>query len=64
LLKAITSIIGKDMSKIRLPIYVNEPLTILQKTIEMFAFSDLLSDASKEKDPLLRMVHMCAFFAG
>jgi hypothetical protein len=60
----IQKLIGKDLSKFRLPIFINEPLTILQKTSELFAFSEIITDASKEKDPLLRMVKMCTFIAG
>jgi hypothetical protein len=36
----IKDLIGKDMSKISLPVFINEPLTALQKAGEMMCFCD------------------------
>ena len=51
----IKAVVGKDLSKYSLPVFINEPLTILQKTAEILCFTDLLTTASIEKDPLKRM---------
>ena len=36
----IKDLVGKDMSKISLPVFINEPLTALQKAGEMMCFCD------------------------
>ena len=46
--KILKDLIGKDLSKYSLPVFLNEPLSILQKTGEMMFFTDLLTKASKE----------------
>ena len=50
------TIVGKDLSKYSLPVFLNEPISLLQKTSEAFIFCDLLEAASKEKDRHKRMV--------
>ena len=53
--------IGKDLSKISLPVILNEPLGILQRLCEELEYSDLLDTASNLQDPYDRMVYMAAF---
>ncbi len=53
--------IGKDLSKISLPVILNEPLGILQRLAEELEYSDLLDMASNLQDPFDRMVYMAAF---
>ena len=55
------TIIGKDLSKYSLPVFLNEPLSILQKSAEFLAFSDLFEQASQEPDPLKRLVLVSTF---
>jgi hypothetical protein len=50
--------VGKDLSKFSLPVVLNEPITYLQKCAELMAFSDLLSHASKEENPYIRMAYV------
>ena len=57
------TVMGKDLSKFSLPVFLNEPLTILQKTAEFMAFSDFFTKASEEKDPFKRMLNIAAFTA-
>ena len=44
----VKQLIGKDLARYSLPCFLNEPLTILQKSAEFLAFSDLLADAAQE----------------
>lgn len=53
--------IGKDLSKIALPVILNEPIGILQRLCEELEYSDLLDAASTKQDPYDRMVAMAAF---
>lgn len=54
-------LIGKDLSKISMPIYFNEPLSMLQKIAETFEYTDLLEKASNEDNSLMRMAYIAAF---
>jgi len=53
--------IGKDLSKIALPVILNEPISILQRLCEEIEYSELLDDANSKKDPFDRMVSVAAF---
>ncbi|CAF3326323.1 unnamed protein product [Rotaria socialis] len=53
--------IGKDLSRIAMPIVLNEPLGLLQKLCEEMEYSDLLDLASQTDDALLRLVYVAAF---
>jgi len=44
-----------------IPVEFNEPLGMLQKSSEMFEYEDLLRQANREKDPVLRIVLVAAF---
>ena len=52
--------IGKDLSKFSFPVFINEPFTILHKVGEFMAFTDLLTHASKQPDPYVRMAYVLA----
>ncbi|XP_057421126.1 oxysterol-binding protein-related protein 1C-like isoform X2 [Lotus japonicus] len=56
--------IGKDLTKVCLPVYFNEPLSSLQKCFEDLEYSYLLDQAcewGKMGDSLMRMLHVAAF---
>ncbi|CAH8600672.1 unnamed protein product [Heterobilharzia americana] len=53
--------IGKELSKITMPIILNEPLSFLQRIAEYMEYSELLDKAIKEKDPVKRMEYVSAF---
>lgn len=53
--------IGKDLSRVTMPVILNEPLGILQRLCEEMEYSDLLDAASKIDDPNLRLVYVSAF---
>lgn len=47
--------IGKDLSKIAMPIVFNEPLSFLQRVTENGEYMDLLELADASDDPIERM---------
>ena len=44
--KLLKDLVGKDLSKFSLPVFLNEPTSILQKTAEQMFFTDYLTQAS------------------
>ncbi|KAF5907780.1 oxysterol-binding protein-related protein 3-like isoform X1, partial [Clarias magur] len=53
--------IGKDLSKVAMPVQLNEPLNTLQRLCEELEYSELLDQAANIQDPLERMVYIAAF---
>ncbi|XP_041963187.1 oxysterol-binding protein-related protein 3 isoform X2 [Alosa sapidissima] len=53
--------IGKDLSKVAMPVQLNEPLNTLQHLCEELEYSELLDRAAHTHDPYLRMVYVAAF---
>lgn len=53
--------IGKDLSRVAMPVIMNEPLGLLQKLCEEMEYSDLLDQASRIDDQHLRLVYVAAF---
>uniref|UniRef100_UPI00398EC231 oxysterol-binding protein-related protein 6-like isoform X2 n=1 Tax=Pristiophorus japonicus TaxID=55135 RepID=UPI00398EC231 len=53
--------IGKDLSKVSMPVKLNEPLNTLQRLCEELEFSELLDTASRAADPFERMIYIAAF---
>uniref|UniRef100_A0A4W3HH89 Oxysterol-binding protein n=1 Tax=Callorhinchus milii TaxID=7868 RepID=A0A4W3HH89_CALMI len=53
--------IGKDLSKVSMPVQLNEPLNTLQRLCEELEYSELLDKASQTLDPFERMVFVAAF---
>ena len=41
--KLLKDLVGKDLSKFSLPVFLNEPMTILQKSAEMMYFTNFLT---------------------
>ncbi|XP_065838190.1 oxysterol-binding protein-related protein 1-like [Oscarella lobularis] len=54
--------IGKDLSRITLPVTVNEPLTFLQRICETLEYDRLLQQALSCADALERTKYVAAFF--
>ncbi|MEQ2209976.1 hypothetical protein XENOCAPTIV_006710, partial [Xenoophorus captivus] len=48
--------IGKDLSKVTMPVHLNEPLNALQRLCEELEYSELLDRAAVTQDPFERMV--------
>ena len=57
------SMIGKDMTKMTLPVSFNEPTSLLQRCAEDMEYADLLDLAAERADPTERMVYVAAFAA-
>ncbi|OTF77643.1 oxysterol-binding protein 1-like protein, partial [Euroglyphus maynei] len=53
--------IGKELTKIPMPVNFNEPLSMLQRMTEEFEYADLLHKAAKISDPLEQMVYVAVF---
>ncbi|KAM6460569.1 oxysterol-binding protein-related protein 6 isoform 7-T12 [Liasis olivaceus] len=53
--------IGKDLSKVSMPVELNEPLNTLQRLCEELEYSELLDKAAETDDPYERMVLIAAF---
>ncbi|EDV26417.1 uncharacterized protein TRIADDRAFT_21915, partial [Trichoplax adhaerens] len=53
--------IGKDLSKISMPVSMNEPLSALQRQCEELEYSDLLDKAAMTDDVVERMAYVAAF---
>ena len=53
--------IGKDLSKISMPVTLNEPLSTLQRLCEELEYSDLVDKAVSATSALDRMVWVAAF---
>lgn len=47
--------IGKELSKITMPVIFNEPLSFLQRMVEYMEYAYLLRKASEQTDPVDRM---------
>ncbi|KFP29876.1 Oxysterol-binding protein-related protein 3, partial [Colius striatus] len=53
--------IGKDLSKVAMPVELNEPLNTLQRLCEELEYSELLDTAASTPNPFERMVYIAAF---
>lgn len=50
------SSVGKDLSRVALPVQLNEPLNTLQRLCEELEYSTLLDRAARARDPRQRLV--------
>ena len=55
--------IGKDMTKMTLPVSFNEPTSLLNRVAEDMEYTDLLDTAADRADSTERMVYVAAFAA-
>lgn len=54
--------IGKDLTRVSLPVYFNEPLSMTQRVVESNEYCDiLLEKASSEADSLVRLAYVTTF---
>ncbi|OXU27248.1 oxysterol-binding protein-related protein 2 isoform X3 [Nasonia vitripennis] len=53
--------LGKDLSKITMPVIFNEPLSFLQRVAEYMEYAKLLKQASLESNPVARLQYVSAF---
>ncbi|AMD19093.1 HBR192Wp [Eremothecium sinecaudum] len=57
------SMIGKDMTRMNLPVTFNEPTSLLQRVGEDLEYSDLLDAAATFEDSTLRLLYVAAFLS-
>jgi hypothetical protein len=57
----IKDLVGKDLTKISIPVYLNEPASMLQRMMEAFEYIKLLKDAVKEPCQYKRLVLICSY---
>lgn len=57
------SMVGKDLTKIALPVSFNEPSSMLQRVSEDYEYGYLLTHASTIPDSTLRMLYVAVFTA-
>ncbi|KAM9345564.1 oxysterol-binding protein-related protein 7-like isoform 2-T2 [Symphorus nematophorus] len=53
--------IGKDLSRVSMPVALNEPVCLLQRVSEELEYSELLDIANHIDDPYERMVYVAVF---
>ncbi|KAL2100597.1 hypothetical protein ACEWY4_002358 [Coilia grayii] len=53
--------IGKDLSRVSMPVALNEPVNFLQRVSEELEYAELLDVANRTDDPYQRMVYVAAF---
>ena len=53
--------LGKDLSKIAMPVIFNEPLSFLQRVAEYMEYAKLLKLAAQEETPTGRLQYVAAF---
>lgn len=57
--------IGKDLSRICLPVYFNEPLSVLQKTVEDLEYAELINKVGDHADATqIELQLVCCTSAG
>ncbi|OLN96508.1 Oxysterol-binding protein-like protein 2 [Colletotrichum chlorophyti] len=57
------SMIGKDMTKMTLPVSFNEPTSLLYRAGEDMEYADLLDQAADRADSIERLIYVAAFAA-
>lgn len=57
----LSSNIGKDLSKVAMPVQLNEPINTLQRLCEEMEYCHLLDTAAQTQDLHMRMVYVAAF---
>ncbi|KAJ4288593.1 hypothetical protein N0V90_011830 [Kalmusia sp. IMI 367209] len=57
------SMIGKDMTKMTLPVSFNEPTSLLQRVAEDMEYTDLIDTAAERADSTERLLYIAAFAA-
>jgi len=55
------SAVGKDLSKITMPIWLNEPVSMLQKVAELNHYHKVIEDALIQKDECKKLGYIAIF---
>lgn len=59
--KMLKDMIGKDLSRFSIPVYFNEPLSFIQKFVEVLEQQELLTAADQMDDSRDRLMNVAAF---
>lgn len=57
----VKDLVGKDLTKISIPVYLNEPISMLQRMMEAFEYIKLLKDAVNEPCQYKRLVLISSY---
>jgi len=60
--RILKDLIGKDLTRVSMPIYFNEPLSMLQKIAETCEYDDLYEETSQIEDQHLRLAYVSCCF--
>jgi hypothetical protein len=55
--------IGKDISKLTVPVYFNDPTSLLQKCAQSMEYNSILEEAIKQTDRAKRMAYIAVYTA-
>ncbi|XP_031562541.1 oxysterol-binding protein 1-like isoform X2 [Actinia tenebrosa] len=61
LIRFMKSAVGKDLTKVTMPVHFNEPLSFLQRLSEDLEYADILNRACVCKNSFVRLAHVGAF---
>lgn len=53
--KVLKDAVGKDLARFCVPVYFNEPLSMVQKVSEIMEYQNLLRQADMEEDAAIRI---------
>lgn len=59
--KVVKDSIGKDLSKLAVPVYYNEPISLLQRFTEDLTYHEAILNACELEDPCLRLAYIACF---
>ena len=59
--KVVKDSIGRDLSKMAVPVYYNEPISFLQRLTEDMTYNEIILNASELEDPCLRLAYIACF---
>jgi hypothetical protein len=54
-------LVGKDLTRVSMPVYLNEPISMLQKSCEIFEHTSTLDNANNESNRFKRLAHCMGF---
>lgn len=59
--KVVKDSIGKDLSKLAVPVYYNEPISLLQRFTEDLTYHEAILNGCEYEDPCLRLAYIACF---
>ena len=56
--------VGKDINRFAVPVFLNEPLSMLEKLCENFQYASVLNSAAVDPNPYMRLAYCACFCIG